>query len=180
MSPRRILLTLVLALVTVASGAFALDRGPNGYFHTGDATRVKKVLFKNFEVYAIGHDMKELPPQKSKQAVIDMDVNKRFTWTMKRTVGAEKIRDALGEAYAMNGYNDKGKIGQFLAVFKNDLNEGSWVTITYEADKKTTTLAVQGGGSASVPGVDFMKATWSIWFGKIDDPSIGNALISKL
>ena len=180
MSPRKLFLPVVLALATVVSGAFALDRSPNGYFHTGDAVRVKKVVFANFDVYAIGHEMKELPPQKSKQAVIDMDVNKRFIWVMKRDVDSEKIRNALSEAYAMNGYGDQAKIGQFLGVFKGDLHEKQWVTITYDADKKATTLSVQNGGTATVAGVDFMKATWRIWFGKIDQPAIGDALISRI
>jgi hypothetical protein len=39
---------------------------------------------------------------------------------------------------------------------------------------------VQGQGAASVDGVDFMKAVWSIWFGKIDQPSLGDQLISRI
>ncbi len=45
---------------------------------------------------------------------------------------------------------------------------------------KTTTFWEQNGGSATVAGVDFMKATWSVWFGKIDPPSIGDRLIANL
>ena len=35
-------------------------------------------------------------------------------------------------------------------------------------------------GSAMVEGVDFMRATWSIWFGKIDQAKLGDQLISKI
>ncbi|WP_394849491.1 chalcone isomerase family protein [Pendulispora brunnea] len=171
---------VVLCLVALVANAFALERLPNGYYHTGDGVRQKKILFASVDVYAIGHEMKELPPAKSKQAVIDADISKRFIWKMKRDVDSEKIQNALSEAYAMNGYTDKAKIGKFLAVFSKELKENQIVTITYDADKKTTTLQVQGGASATADGVDFMKATWRIWFGKIDQPSLGDALISRL
>lgn len=173
-------LASLVCFVASASDAFALERLSNGYYHTGDGIRVKKILFASVNVYAIGHEMKELPPAKTKQAVIDADVGKRFVWKMKRDVGSEKIHNALSEAYAMNGYTDQAKIGQFLGVFQNELKENQIVTITYDADKKATTLAVEGGASATVAGVDFMKATWRIWFAKIDQPSLGDALISRL
>ena len=81
----------------------------------------------------------------------------------------------------MNGVSDAGRIGQFLGAFTGDLKEGQFVTITYDPGAKATTIHVLGGGgSATIPGADFMKATWSIWFGKIDQPSLGDALISKL
>ncbi len=182
-SKRNLCWMVVLAVVAFAANAFALERLANGYYHTGDGIRQKKILVATFDVYAIGHEMKELPPAKSKQAVIDADVGKRFIWKFKRDVPADKIRDALAEAYEMNGFNDKAKIAQFTNVFKAELKENTMVTITYDADAKTTTLAVLGGasaGSATVPGVDFMKATWRIWFGKIDQPSLGDALISRL
>lgn len=175
-----LLVTAVMAL-SGARLARALDKGADGYFHTGDGIRVKTIAFVNFKVYAIGHDMKELPPAKSKQAVIDMDTGKRFTWRMMRDVDAGKIQNALKEAYAMNGFADAGRIGQFVGAFNADLKEGQFVTITYDPAAKATTLRVLGGGgSSTVPGVDFMKATWSVWFGKMDQPSLGDALISKM
>ncbi|HWL84369.1 MAG TPA: chalcone isomerase family protein [Polyangiaceae bacterium] len=174
------LVLAVLSIVTLTANAFALERLSNGYYHTGDGVRQKKVLLITVDVYAIGHEMKELPPAKTKQAVIDADIGKRFIWKFKRDVPADKIRNALSEAYEMNGYNDKAKVAQFTNVFQAELKENSMVTITYDADAKATTLAVIGAGSATVPGVDFMKATWRIWFGKIDQPSLGDALISRL
>ncbi len=174
-------LALAVFALLFAPVARALDKGADGYFHTGDGIRVKTVAFITVKVYAIGHDMKELPAQKSKQAVIDMDTGKRFTWRMLRDVDAGKIQNALKEAFAMNGYADAGKIGQFTGAFTGDLKEGQYVTITYDADAKATTIRVLGGGgSATIAGADFMKAVWSIWFGKIDQPSLGDALISKI
>jgi len=172
-------LAALFTLATNARLAWALDRGADGWFHTGDGVRVKKVLFINVNVYSIGHDMKELPPAKSKQAVIDLDVDKRFVWRMLRDVPHEKIQKASSEAFAINGYTDQSKIGPYVGAFSNDMQSGQAVTITYNATTKAVTIAVQGGGTATIPGVDFMKAVWSIWFGKIDQPSLGDALIKN-
>lgn len=173
-------LLALVAFVAFATGAWALDCGADGWFHTGDGVRVKKVVFVNFDVYSIGHDMKDLPPAKSKQAVIDLDTDKRFTWRMLRDVEHEKIQHALSDAFAMNNYSDASKIGPFVAAFSGDLVKGAAVTIQYSSAAKTVSVNVQGGGTATVPGVDFMKAVWSIWFAKIDQPSLGDALIKNL
>ncbi len=172
-------LLILLAMITSVASAWALEPGSDGWYHTGDATRVKTVF--KVSVYDIGHDMKCLPPAKTKQAVIDTDCDKKFTWVMRRDVDAEKIRDALSEAYAMNGYKDSAKIAPFLAALNRELKEKTKVIISYNAATKTTSIAVGGGGgNASVAGVDFMRATWSIWFGKIEQVGLGEALISKL
>jgi chalcone isomerase-like protein len=171
-------LLAVLALGLLATPASALERGSDGYFHTGDGIRYKKIAFINIKVYAIDHYMKDLPPQKSKQAVIDANVDKKFSWKMLRTVDAEKIRNALREAYAKNGYGDAGKINAFVDSITKELKSGDNVTIKYDAAKKATTIS-SPAGSATVPGEDFMKATWSIWFGKIDQKDLGDNLLKS-
>jgi hypothetical protein len=109
-----------------------------------------------------------------------MDTDKRFTWRMLRDVEHEKIQNALTEAFAMNGYSDQSKIGPFVAAFSGDLKKGQGVTILYSSGPKTVTVNVQGGGSATLSGLDAMKAVWSIWFGKIDQPGLGDALIKNI
>jgi len=178
---RAFFLTMMISLLTMVSSAWALEPDKNGWFHTGDSLRVKKIAFVNIKVYAIRHDMKQLPPAKSKQAVIDIDTDKKFTWMMLRDVPCEKIQGALKDAFEMNGFKDAGKINQFVGACNvEELKEKSAVQITYSAEKKATTIWFQNGGSATIPGVDFMKAVWSIWFGKIDPPSIGDELIGKI
>jgi len=171
------LITLVLALfVTLASSALA-----DGMIYTGDAVRTKSVGPFTAKVYSIRHDMKEKPATKSKQAVIDADVDKKFTWRMLRDVDSSKIKKALTEALQMNGFTDGGRTGQFVGAFnKDEIKENSAVVISYNAAAKSTTIWVQNGGSATIAGQDFMKAAWSIWLGKIDQPSMGDQLISKL
>lgn len=173
----RFLFVVVLGLfITLAFGASA-----QGMIHTGDAVRTKSVGPFTAKVYAIRHDMASAPPTKSKQAVIDADVNKVFTWVMLRDVDSSKIQKALREAFLMNGYGDAGKIGQFIGAFnKEEVKEKSTVVISYNAGSKAVTITVKDGTSATVAGVDFMKAVWSIWLGKIDQPSMGDQLIAKL
>ena len=89
---------------------------------------------------------------------------------MLRDVDHDKIVNALKEAYAENNYSDTGKIGQALSAFKTDLKKRTPTSRSpYDSTGKTTTFSVGGGGgTVTVPGVDFMKGTWSIWFGKIE------------
>ncbi|AKV01885.1 hypothetical protein AKJ09_08548 [Labilithrix luteola] len=170
-------LTVFAFMFALVTSAFA----DGAYIHTGDAVRTKSVGPFTAKVYAIRHDMKERPAQKSKQAVIDADVDKKFTWRMLRDVDSEKIRKALKEAFAMNGYNDQAKINAFVSAFnKEEVKENSAIVITYNAGPKTVSIWVQDGGQVTVPGQDFMKGVWSIWFGKIDQPQMGDQLISKL
>ncbi len=174
--PALFLLLFVSLFVSIAPSALA-----DGWIHTGDAVRTKSVGPFTAKVYAIRHDMKDRPATKSKQAVIDADTDKKFTWRMLRDVDSSKIQKALREAFAMNGFNDAGRIGTFVGAFnKDEVKENSAVVISYTSANKTTTIWVQNGGSASVAGDDFMKAVWSIWLGKIDQPSMGDQLISLL
>ena len=166
------------AVVMLTVPATALERERDGFFHTGDAVRVKKVAFVKVKVYAIDHYMKALPPEKSKQAVIDAKVDKRLSWKMLRSVDSEKLRHALREAYALNGYGDAGKIDSFVQALGGELKEGEAVTIKYDAVRGATTMS-SPTASVTIAGDDFMKATWSIWFGKIDQPGLGDSLIAR-
>jgi hypothetical protein len=169
--------TILLALfMTLASSAFA-----DAMIFTGQAVRTKSVGPFTAKVYGIRHDMKERPATKSKQAVIDADVDKKFTWQMLRDVETSKIKKALSEALAMNGFNDAGRTAQFVGAFSQDeIKEKAAVVISYTAADKSVTIWVQGGSTAKIAGADFMKGVWSIWLGVIDQPSMGDQLISQL
>ena len=181
---RRLSLSFLLTMIVAAVFTLAVPKSASaqaGWIHTGDAVRTKSVGPFTAKVYSIRHDMKEKPGSKSKQAVIDADVDKKFTWRMLRDVDSKKIQKALQDAFAMNGYGDGGKIGQFVGAFnKDEVKEDSAVVITYSAANKSTTIWVQNMGSATIAGPEFMHAVWNIWFGKIDHPSMGDQLIAKL
>jgi hypothetical protein len=168
-------LFIALTAMLVSAVSFGSD-----WIHTGTGIRVKTILVVDVNVYQISHFMQQLPATKSKRAVIDMETAKKFECKMLRDLDAEKLKTALKDAYAMNGYTDQSKIGTILNAFRGDLKEGQKFSIKYDNDKKETTFAVDGQGSITVGGVDFMKATWSIWFGKIDQPRLGDQLISKI
>lgn len=174
------LLFVVLGLFfAFATNALADDS--NGLIHTGDSVRTKSVGPFTAKVYSIRHDMADKPSVKSKQAVIDADVNKVFTWVMLRDVDSSKIHKALREAFQLNGYGDQGKINSFIGAFsKEEVKEKSTVVIRYNAKTQSVTISVKDGSTVTVGGIDFMKAVWSLWFGKIDQPSMGDQLISKL
>ncbi|WP_437741491.1 chalcone isomerase family protein [Sorangium sp. So ce1504] len=173
------LMVLVAALAALFTFAAAAPVRADDWALTGTGVRVKTIAFIDIDVYEISHFMKQAPASRSKQAVIDADVPKKFVWKMLRDVDKEKIHDALTGAFAMNGYTDQAKIKAFVGAFQGELKEGARITIQYDPEKKSTTVAV-GGSSASVPGVDFMKAVWSIWLGKIDQPKLGDQLIGRL
>ncbi|KYF53031.1 hypothetical protein BE08_25715 [Sorangium cellulosum] len=164
------------AIFLAVASLFALP----DYTQTGTGVRVNRIGVVDIEVYRISHYMDQLPPTRSKQAVIDIDTGKKFVLTMLRDVDRATIVKALRDAYAMNDYTDTAKIGRFVAAFEGDLKAGSEVTIEYDPRSKTTTITTPGGRTATVGGLDFMKATWRIWFGKIDQPQLADELIARL
>ena len=168
-----------LVLLTLSATSFGLD-AKDGWYHTGDSVRKKRVVIVNVSVYAIAHDMRCLPQAKTKQAVIDADCDKRFTLRMLMDVDQTKIVNALREAYTLNGYTDATKINAAMGAFSAPLTKNAYITVTYDSVNKKTTFWEQNGGSAAVQGIDFMKGSWSIWLGKIDPPSVGDELIGNL
>jgi hypothetical protein len=168
------------ATLLLARRASALERGANGFYMTGSGTRVKKVGPFSAKVYTISHFMRELPATKSKQAVIAMETDKVLSWRLTRDLEAKQIRDALSDGFTKNGYADAAKIERFLGTFTKPIKDGTNVQITYAAGPKATTIKVDGDGTATIPGTDFMRGTWSIWFGNIDQPDLGDALIKNI
>ena len=59
----------------------------------------------------------------------------------------------------------KGKIEQFMQCFTEPVRKGQEVQVTYVPDKGTEVM-VNKQVKATITGSDFMKALWSIWFGK--------------
>lgn len=169
-------LATIVAMVALASSALADD-----WTTTGWGVRVKTIAFIDVKVYSISHQMKGTLPAKNKQAIIDADQDKRFLWQFLRDVPCEKIQKAMRDGFALNGFGDQGKINQFVGACNGgEVKEKSSVSISYNAANKTTTVWIQGMGSATIGGVDFMKAVWSLWFGKIDQPRLGDDLMSKM
>lgn len=175
-----LLASLALATAAVASPTHAMERDSEGYFRTGWGIRQKKVALLKVDVYSIAHYVREVPTQKSKAAMIALPSDKKLAWKMLRDVDHDKIVEALRGGYAMNGYKDTAKIDKFVSAFSGDLKKGQVVAIRYVAASKTTSLTVAGGPTASVEGEDFMRGTWSIWFGNIDQSKLGDDMIKEI
>jgi hypothetical protein len=160
--------------------ASAVAREANGYYLTGTGVRQKEVELFSIDVYVISHYMRDLPATKSRAAVIAADVDKEFALRMLRDLTAAQIQGALRESFAANGYGDRAKIDAFVSAVDRPLRKGSTITIRYDAASKTTTASTKGRPPVSVPGVDFMRATWSIWLGQIDQDGLSDALIDRI
>lgn len=59
----------------------------------------------------------------------------------------------------------KGKIEQFMQCFTEPVRKGQEVQVTYLPDQGTEVM-VNKQVKATITGSEFMKALWSIWFGK--------------
>jgi hypothetical protein len=176
MTRSRFLLVVVIGLLL----SFAPSVSASEAVITGSGTRVKSFFVKTITLYNITHSMASKPDSKSKQAVIDADVNKMFEWTtVYDGMPVDKVKKAFQEGFNNNGFNDQNRINQFNGAFTADLAAGSRVTIRYDAGSKSTTVTTPNG-KATIAGADFMKGAWGLWFGKNDQPSLGDALISKL
>ena len=145
---------------------------------TGSGIRVKKIAFVSVNVYAITHQMKDVPATRTAAEFISAETDKKLILKMKRDVDSAKIVTAINEAYALNGYSNKANQDSFSSVLTGDLKENDTITISYNATSKSVTCNY-AGKTSSVAGSDFMKATWSIWFGKIDQPALTTALVGK-
>lgn len=176
-SMKKIISSVVIAISFLVLGMEIASQAAS-FTTTGSAIRVKKVAFVSVNVYAITHQMKDVPATRSAAEFINADTDKRLILKMKRDVEAAKISNAFNEAYALNGYSNTANQNTFSSVLTGDLKENDTITISYNAATKTTTCNY-GGKTSSVAGIDFMKATWSIWFGKIDQPSLTSALVGK-
>jgi hypothetical protein len=175
-----LLLAATVVLVSLASDASAAQRSADGYYRTGSAIQTANHWPFTMDVLAIGHDVKQLPPAKTRQAMIELDADKRFAMKVLRDLDADKLRAGLRDGYHRNGYTDDSVIGRFLSALQGTLANNRAMWIVYDAGAKQTRLVVDGGATTSVDGVAFMKATWSIWFGKAKPSGIGDALIKDL
>ncbi len=109
-----------------------------------------------------------------------MDTDKRFSWRMLRDVEHEKIQHALSDAFAMNSYSDASKNRPLHRRVQRRPEEGRGCHDPVQFGRQDGVRARRRGRDGDVAGVDFMKAVWSIWFAKIDQPALGDALIKNL
>jgi hypothetical protein len=149
--------------------------------HTGDGVMQTSVLMVHVDVLRVGHDMRCQPERKSRLAVVHALCDKRLTWVALRDVDKDRIHEALRQGYRNVGYDDEAKVARALSTFSAELEKGTVVTISWDAATQTTAfLDRRRAVRVSVPGEDFMRATWSVLFANPDLAELGDALIARL
>jgi hypothetical protein len=179
---RRTLVVSLLALGVVAAApqALAAPPGPDGFVRTGEGVQTASHWPFTVDVFVIAHEIKTVPDVKTRQAMIELDVDKRFSLRMLRDLDAAKLRSGLRDGYRRNGYSDGERMDRLFAGVPDGLPKGKRMSIGYDAAAKETRLVVDGAATATVDGVAFMKATWSIWFGKSKPATLGDELVKEL
>lgn len=111
-------------------------------------------------------------PSKSKddKAVIEMDVPKAVVLkVVYKKVDADKWRAGWVEGFAKTapspGGDLKDRIDKFVSFFDEPLVKGEEVRLLYIPGRGTE-VVIKGRSRGVVPGNDFMKALWAIWFGE--------------
>jgi hypothetical protein len=180
-----VLLPSLLAIAALLAGldrecAAELEKTEDGQYITGTAVRTKRVLFVDVEVYRAIHSIKELPASPTKQGVVEADSDKRMAITMLRNVDLHRIIEGIEEGYRRNNWKEMKKVKQLFSILTGHLSAGDTFWVEYDAEAETTTAIEKNGRRSSVEGRDFMIATWSAWFYKIDSPGFSNRLVKDL
>jgi len=157
----------------------ALPKSSDGFYRTGEGIRHKKVVLVDVQVYHATHEMKAIPKPPTRRNIILADVDKRTTITMLRGVDIEDILEGIREGYAMNDYENEEVLRKFLAPLTTDLEEGDTFRIAYDSATKSTSLQTRTGTS-TIPGKEFMLATWATWFQNHERPELTEALMKNL
>ena len=120
------------------------------------------------DVYCGALYMRE--PTQDPQQVIAAEQPKRvLLHVVYKQVEPNKWVEGWQEGFKKNTPNPdaalKSKIEQFMQCFTEPVRKGQEVQVTYVPDKGTEVM-VNKQVKATITGSDFMKALWSIWFGK--------------
>ena len=108
-------------------------------------------------------------PTQNPQEVISSEQPKRvLLHVIYKQVDADKWVEGWKEGFQKSASNPdqalSAKIDQFLGFFKEPVKKGETVQISYIPGQGTN-VAIKGQSKGTIPGADFMKALWSIWFG---------------
>lgn len=156
-----------------------IPKTQDGYYQTGSGIRHKKILLVDVKVYEATHEMKVIPDPPTRQNLILAEVEKRTTITLLRNVKIDQILEGIREGYTMNGFTDEEVLNRFLAPLNEDLKEGATFRIKYDPKTQTTWLLTHNGRS-SIPGREFMIATWATWFQNHERPELTEDLMKYL
>ncbi len=128
---------------------------------------VRKKFF--FKIYVGGLYM-EHPAHKPERVIADLGIKRVVMHFLYKEVSPEKLQEAWTEGFKDNLGTKfdslKEKIDQFNAFFTEPARKGDEIWVTYLPGKGTQ-VVVKGKEKGTIPGIDFMKAVFSIWFGEL-------------
>ena len=130
---KKMIKLIVIAISFLLLGMEVFSQAAN-FTTTGSAIRVKKIAFVSVNVYAITHQMKDIPEARSAAEFINAETDKRFILKMKRDVDSAKIVTAINDAFGLNGYSNKANQDTFYEsylvylVWKNRSTKSNYCT----------------------------------------------------
>lgn len=133
------------------------------------------------KVYAGGLYLAE--PSSDARAIVAADAPKRVRMVFLRDVDAKKIMETYREGFENNSAGPElpsllQKLER-IAPALSDMKKGGEMLVTYVPGQGTT-VAVAGGGSATVEGKDFADAMFRNWLGpKPADGGLLEAFLGK-
>jgi hypothetical protein len=133
-----------------------------------------------FDIYVGGLYL----PAKTHDAAsaISQDVPKRIVMRFVYSkVTAQQMIDTFEENFVKNpqAASLKSQIAQLEAVMTTDILAGDTVTLDYVPGRGTS-VSIKGVTKVTIPGVEFMKALWTIYlgpnpaYGPLKDGMLGN------
>jgi len=171
-SGRTLAVVVSLALVGGPLSAAGTDAG--AYKPTGDAVLKANHWPFTVELLSVRHEMRDLPAERSRRAVIEFDGDKRLTVHALRAIDAKRLTSWLRDGYDDARYRDEARIQEILGAFSNALQKDEEAVIQYDAASRTTTVTVGRRAPVQVTGAEFMRATWAVWF------EVGDGLVARL
>jgi hypothetical protein len=109
------------------------------------------------------------PAQDPQQVITDEQPKRVLLHVVYKQVEPHQWVEGWQEGFKKNTPNPdealKAKIDQFMQCFTEPVKKGQEVQVTYVPDKGTEVM-VNSQVKATIMGGDFMKALWSVWFGK--------------
>lgn len=166
--------TMVLGLAVIFSTAEAKDFkgvnfpdtiqvGTDSCVLNGIGIRKKLMV----EAYYSGLYLKK--PTGNAEEVISSDESKAVLMhVVYKEIPADKWQEGWKEGFSVTASNAqpelKKSIDQFISFFNEPIRKGEQVLIKYDPAKGTEVI-IKGKSKGVIPGKDFMKALWGIWFG---------------
>jgi hypothetical protein len=108
------------------------------------------------------------PTQDPKEVISSIQFKQVVLHVVYKQVEADKWVEGWKEGFEKNTPRPtpelKARMDQFMKLFDGPVMKGERVKISYVPDKGTEVM-IKEQVRGTIPGLDFMMALWSVWFG---------------